>query len=258
MTDAITPRPKTGLANIDVAILAGGLGTRIRDVLGDTPKVLAPINGRAFLDHVLDRIAAAGGRRVVLCLGHAADRVIAHLEESPRDDLVIETAIEPEPLGTAWALRFARPMLQSDPVMVMNGDTYLDADLSAFATDHRASGAAASLICVAVDSVARYGRVDVRPDGLIARFVEKDATDDGPGVVSGGVYLFSGELLDRLASGRGVSLERDFLEQLPPGSVRAWIAEGATFVDIGTPASLRQAATLLPKAGPTGRRVGAA
>lgn len=235
------------LSGVDVAVLAGGLGTRIRAVLGDVPKVLAPVGGRPFLDHLLDWLRGQGVRRVVLCLGHLAGRVEAHLAANPPDGIEVATVVEPEPLGTAGALRFARPHLRSDPVLAMNGDTFLEADLPAFLAGHLAERAEVSLLCVEVPSVARYGSVELDGRGRVARFVEKDPAAERPGLVSGGVYLLSAAALDRLAAGTGPSLERDFLEAQAPGTIRAQAVRGR-FVDIGTPPSLRAAEHIVPGA----------
>lgn len=235
-------QPEAALSDIDVAVLAGGLGTRIRGILGDTPKVLAPIAGRAFLSHLLDHLALHGGKRVVLCLGHMADRVTAWLAQGDsRHCLDVVCEIEPRPLGTAGAIRFVRDELKSDPVLVMNGDTFLDADLGAFAAAHRRSGAEASVLCVAVEDAARYGRVDIGADGRVTRFAEKAP---GRGTVNAGVYLFSAAFLDRLAAGDAVSLERDVLEKLPPGTLNAAVVHGR-FIDIGTPDSLARAPAVI-------------
>jgi len=231
-------RSEDALANIDVAVLAGGLGTRIRGVLGDTPKVLAPVAGRAFLGHLLDYLSTHGSRRVVLCLGHLADRVTAWLargDSAGAMDVVCQ--IEPEPLGTAGALGYVRKELRSGTILVMNGDTFLDADLRAFVASHRLSGAEASVLCVTVEDAARYGRVEVGADSRIHRFVEKAP---GSGTINAGVYLFSAAFLDRVIAQGAVSLERDVLEKAPPGTLHAHVAK-ARFIDIGTPESLAAA-----------------
>jgi len=234
------------LAGIDVAVLAGGLGTRLQGVLGALPKVLAPVAGRPFLDHLLDWLAGFGARRVVLCLGHRAERVLAHLAHSPRTDLTLVPLIEPAPLGTAGAVRLARPHLSSDPVLVLNGDTFVDADLSAFLARHRAADSALSLLCARVPSIARFGSVALDPRGRVARFVEKNPVADGPGLISAGLYLLSPATLDDLARRPGPSLEHDFLQQQPPGSIVAEVTAGR-FIDIGTPESLAQAARIVPQ-----------
>lgn len=232
------------LAGIDVVVLAGGLGTRIRAVLGDVPKVLAPVGDRPFLDLLLDWLRAYGARRVVLCLGHLASRVIEHLESRPADGLTVVPVIEPAPLGTAGAIRFAAPQLGSDPVFVLNGDTFVEADIAGFVGRHRSSGAFLSLLCAKVPSIARFGSLELDERGYVARFAEKDASLDRPGLISGGMYLFSADALAALGRLDGPSLERDFLETRPPGTIRAEVTDGR-FIDIGTPDSLAGALSVI-------------
>ncbi|AWK85501.1 sugar phosphate nucleotidyltransferase [Azospirillum thermophilum] len=227
-------RSEEVLANIDVAVLAGGLGSRLRGVTGGTPKVLAPVAGRAFLGHLLDHLGKFGARRVVLCLGDQADRVTAWLARGgPTGSMDVVCEIEPSPLGTAGALGYVRSELRSNPVLVMNGDTFLDADLRAFVAFHRLSGAEASLLCVAVEDAARHERVDVGPDGRLRAFLGKAP---GPGTISAGVYLFSAAFLDGIAAAGVASLEHDVLAKAPPGSLHAHVAK-ARFVDLGAPES---------------------
>lgn len=233
-----------GLAGIDVAILAGGLGTRIRAVLGDVPKLLAPVRGRPFLDHLAERLGRLGGGRLVLCLGHLADRVCSHLDANP-PSLPVVRVIESEPLGTGGALRFARPALASEPVMVMNGDSWTDADLAAFLSAHRARRAFISILCVSVPDISRFGGVEVGADATVRRFAEKEPGRSGPGLINAGVYLFSQAALDELVVAPGPSLERDFLQRQPPGRIHAFVQADAAFIDIGTPESLGAAGTVI-------------
>lgn len=235
-----------GLRGIDVVVLAGGLGTRIRGVLGDTPKVLAPINGRPFLDHLLDHLATLGAGRAVLSLGVGAKMVMDHLAAGPTP-LPVLCVVEPAPLGTGGAVRHAMASLRGDPVMVMNGDTWLEADFAAFLADHDRAAKPVSVLCVAVDDISRYGTVEVSADGTVTRFAEKDPERTGGGLINGGALLLSARALERLAGGTGPSLERDFLAELPPGWINGWRAEGAGFIDIGTPDSLAQAGGVLPQ-----------
>ncbi len=229
------------LADCDVFVLAGGLGTRIRSVLGDVPKLLAPIGDRPYLDILVAWLRRFGVRRIVLGLGHRADAVIAHLDANPPPGVTIETVIEPTPLGTAGALRFARSRLVSDPVLVMNGDSFVDADLAAFMARHRAAHGAGTLLCAEVADAGRFGRV-LLDNGDIRRFVEKDPAFRGRALVNAGLYLLSARLLDEVAAGQAVSLERDVFERLPAGSLAAHAGRFA-FIDIGTPESLAIAET---------------
>jgi NDP-sugar pyrophosphorylase family protein len=172
--------------------------------------------------------------------------VVAHLQASPAP-LPVATVVEPAPLGTGGAVRFASGRLASDPVLVMNGDTWLDCDYGAFLDAHRKAGRPVSLLCVEVDDVERYGSVALAGDGSVARFVEKDPSRCGRGLINGGVYLFSAIALDALARIDGPSLERDFLAALPPGAIHAHVAADAVFVDIGTPESLAAAGAIIAK-----------
>jgi NDP-sugar pyrophosphorylase family protein len=235
-------QPARCLATLDVLVIAGGLGTRIQSALGDTPKLLAPIGGRPYLAYLLDWLRHFGAKRIVLGLGHRAPAVVDFLErnKSSYDDLTVVTVTEPQPLGTAGAIRFARPNLRTDPVLVMNGDSFADADLCALVAHHRRAKAKATLLCAEVDDAGRYGRVELDGTGRIRGFVEKDPHFHGKSAVSAGVYLFSAVLLDEIAAGSAISLERDVFGRASSGSLDAFAGRFA-FIDIGTPESLKLA-----------------
>ena len=227
----------TCLQTVDVFVLAGGLGTRIRPVLGDVPKLLAPIRGRPYLSYLFDWLKHFGARRVVLGLGHQADVVIEHLRDHSPAGLDVETVVEPQPLGTAGAVRFVRPHLHSDPALVLNGDSFADADLCAFLARYHASGAQGALLCADVNDAGRYGRVLLNDRGMITGFVEKDPTFRGTATINAGLYLISAAFLDNIAASTAVSLERDVFERQPAGALTAFTG-CASFIDIGTPESL--------------------
>jgi NDP-sugar pyrophosphorylase family protein len=239
------------LAGLDLVVLAGGLGTRLRPVVADRPKALAPVGDRPFLDLLLAWFRGQGVRSVVLALGHMAGQVEARLPELRRrlPGLELRASVEAEPLGTGGALRACLPHLSSDPVLVANGDSFVEADLGAFLTAFAASGAAAGLVAVEVPDAARFGRLELSAAGdRVLRFAEKDPAFAGPARINGGLYLFRrGPLEERLPpAGVAASLERDVLERLagPAGRLMAFPADGR-FVDIGTPASLAAASDVL-------------
>jgi mannose-1-phosphate guanylyltransferase len=236
--------PQTCLNEIDVIVLAGGLGTRIRETLGDTPKLLANIGSTPFLDILLGRLRHFGARRVILGLGHLADKIAAHLESHPPEGMAVVTVIEPEPLGTAGALRFLSPKIESNPVLVMNGDSFTGADLCGFLDAHQKSGAGASILTAEVEDASAFGRVNISPEGRVLEFQEKDESMTGPGQINAGVYFFSAAMLDKIAAMEGPSLERDVFQALEPGSLNA-VASGAPFIDIGTPEDLARAEDVL-------------
>ena len=236
------------LHGIDIVVLAGGQGTRLRSALDEgVPKVLAPVAGRPFLAFLLDWLDRFGAGRIVLCLGYRADRVTAWLAEAAIGPDRADVSIEPRPLGTAGALAFARGHLRTGTVLVINGDTFADADLIALADAHCRFGTGATMLCTRVEDSDRYGRVELDEDGRITEFVEK-AQATGPGLINAGLYLFDIDILDRLPRDEiAVSLERELLPSLvAAGRLRAHVYQGA-FLDIGTPESLALAENLLKR-----------
>lgn len=233
----------SSLRGRDVVILAGGLGTRIRPVLGDTPKALAPlaVDGNAvMLGLLLDQLAAQGADRTVLALGHRAAAIIDWLNDGNVPvGLTVETVVEPEPLGTAGALRHVRPHLRQGPTVVMNGDTIVDVDMTALLARQMEAGCDVTVFCLRVPDAGRFGRITLTSDGWIMKFAEKDQVE-GPGVVNAGVYVFSDAALDAIAASGAVSLERDVLQQVPVGAAAALMGTGR-FIDIGTREGLAEA-----------------
>jgi D-glycero-alpha-D-manno-heptose 1-phosphate guanylyltransferase len=224
--------------SITVAILAGGLGTRLSTVVADRPKVLADVGGRPFLSWWLDALERQGFGHVVLCAGYKAEQLRQTLG-SKRGNLQLQYSIEPRPLGTGGALRHALPLLSSNPVLVLNGDSFCDVDLRVFLAEHFERGAQASLVTTAMTDTSRFGRISVRPDGSVQAFREKES-DAGPGSINAGIYLFARELLAAVPEARNISLERDLLPIWIARDIHVFSAAGP-FLDIGTPESLASA-----------------
>ncbi len=231
---------------IDVAVLAGGLGTRLAAAVPSLPKALAPVAARPFVEHLLDWLVGQGARRIVFLLGHRAEQLEAHLAEHPRAGIAFATSTEPQPLGTGGAIGFAASKLRSDPLLVVNGDTFVSADLAPMLAAHRTNGAPATLLAVEVADAARYGRLDIA-DGRLQAFVEKDASFAGAAAINAGVYLLSQTLLARIAAQGPCSLERDVFAALAPATLGVHLDRTARFVDIGTPESWQSAAAIVAK-----------
>jgi D-glycero-alpha-D-manno-heptose 1-phosphate guanylyltransferase len=218
------------LAGIDVAILVGGLGKRLRGVIGEMPKPLAPILGRPFLFYVLDMLALRGARTVTLCGGFKSE-VVEQIVGSEWLGMGINHSVEKKPMGTAGALALCRGFLQTERVLVMNGDTWFEPDFSGFL-----STAGDSDVCVAarrMGETARYGSLEANSDGFVPKFNEKSAAA-GSGLINGGVYLCSQDALHSLAV-EPSSLEKDVLPVMASdGRVKAY-ESCAPFLDIGIP-----------------------
>jgi D-glycero-alpha-D-manno-heptose 1-phosphate guanylyltransferase len=213
-------------------VLAGGMGTRLRSVVADRPKVLAPVAGRPFLAYLLDQIADAGIERVVLSTGHLAEQFADVIGNRYRN-IRITYAHEEQPLGTGGAIRFACDFTTADQLLVMNGDSYCDADLSSYIEWHVKGGNDVSLMLAKVGDTSRYGTVEMDAGGRITAFIEK-RPESTAGCINAGVYLFRRAMLEQFPDGPS-SMERDvFPVWLRAESMMGW-ATDAEFIDIGIP-----------------------
>jgi NDP-sugar pyrophosphorylase family protein len=226
-------------------VLCGGLGTRLRGVVSDRPKSLASVAGRPFLAHVLDELAAAGIRHIVLSAGHMADQVVAFANTDVPEGMDVSVAVEPKPLGTGGAIRFAAELagLTGD-FLAMNGDTFFDGSLRVLMNEHVRHGARASLAAVMVDDATQYGAVRFHPDTWnVDRFEEKGTS--GPNWINAGVYVLSRSVLGEVPVDTFTSLEREVLPRLAGQGLIAVPYPEATLLDIGTPAGYAAAAMRL-------------
>ncbi|MFM1990459.1 MAG: hypothetical protein RJA99_3416 [Pseudomonadota bacterium] len=227
---------------MQAVILAGGLGTRLRAAVPDLPKPMAPVAGRPFLEILLRSLAARGVTRAVLSVGYRAEAITSYFGHA-FEGMRIEHAVEHEPLGTGGATRLALGLCDADPVLVTNGDTFLDLDLDALRSAWTGDEVPV-LVARQVPDAGRYGRLVVHGD-RITGFTEKGAS--GPGLINAGTYLVRRDLLARFPVGARFSLETDVLVPLAvDGGLRVFVAEG-TFIDIGVPDDYALAQTLLAR-----------
>lgn len=229
----------SGFGGITAAILAGGLGTRLRPKVSDRPKVLAEVHGRPFLSYLLDQLADGGIRSVVLLTGYLGEMVRTEFGDNYRS-LQLAYSREILPMGTAGSLRLALPLLRSETVLVLNGDSFCEANLENFWSWHSARGGNASILLTRVADTTRYGRVHVDTEGQIFQFDEKKGLA-GPGWINAGMYLMQQRLLQAMPTDRAVSLEREIFPTLIGGALYGYRTEGR-FLDIGTPESYAEAA----------------
>lgn len=224
------------------AILAGGLGTRLRAAVGDKQKVMAEVSGRPFLEYLLRQLETAGVRRVVLCVGYQAERVEEVLG-GKFGALTLHYSREESPLGTGGALRLAVPLFDADTLYVMNGDSYCEFDLLKFSAWHAAQGAEASIALAGVEDTQRYGRVVLDQAGRVTCFQEKGQC--GPGLINAGIYLVRRERLMDIPEAGFVSLEKNMFPQWAgQGILYGYQADVRRFIDIGTPESFNAAQKL--------------
>lgn len=224
------------LTDTTAVILAGGLGTRLRGVLPGVPKVLAAVSGRPFLTYLLDQLGLYGIREAVLCTGYLGDQIRDKIGERYRSHLHLKYSREEQPLGTGGAVRQALGLCISDPILVMNGDSYVDVDLIGFLKWFCKGDVEAALVLSKMPDTSRYGRVEAGAGGLITGFVEKMASA-GPGWINSGVYLLRKSVLLSLSEGQFSSLERDLFPRLACVARLYGYPTAGKFIDIGTPES---------------------
>jgi D-glycero-alpha-D-manno-heptose 1-phosphate guanylyltransferase len=220
-------------------LLVGGLGTRLRSVVPSTPKPLAAVGGRSFLELLVRQLRNQGITNLVMCTGYLGEQVQNEFGNGGSRGVSIEYSQELAPLGTAGALKLAQAYLRSVPeFLVMNGDSFLEIDLDQMTRFHRGL---ASMAVLQVDNAARYGTVKMEAEGRVTGFSEKTASE-GPGVVNGGVYVFNPAVLEYIPEGPA-SLERDVFPQILHRGVYALKHQGM-FIDIGTPEDYARAQEL--------------
>ncbi len=217
---------------MEVVVLAGGLGTRLRAAVSDVPKPMAPIQGRPFLERLLDYWIGQGVRRAILAVGYMHETIRRHFGEQYRG-CAITYSIEHQPLGTGGALVQALPLVEGKTFLVLNGDTYFAVPLAALREFHEQHGADASLSLFRSDN-PRYTGIALAADGRITSF-------SGQGAANGGVFVFERTAVARLPAGAS-SLEKDLLPRV--GSVYGCVFD-VPFVDIGLPEDWRAAANII-------------
>jgi len=238
------------LKGVTAYILAGGFGTRLRQVVSDRPKVMAEVLGRPFLYHILDRLARLGIAKAVVCTGYMAEQLEAAVGATYRG-MELCYSREDTPLGTGGALRLALERYPADLALALNGDSLVEADLADFLDWFGRNDFQASLLLVGVDDCARFGRVetggrDGDAQGRVLAFREKGAP--GPGLINAGVYLLRPQALSRVEPGHSASIETDVFPHLAQhGSLGGFTVQGG-FLDIGTPESYTAAGRFLRKA----------
>jgi D-glycero-alpha-D-manno-heptose 1-phosphate guanylyltransferase len=221
-------------------VLAGGLGTRLRSVVADKPKCMAPVNDRPFLYYLLQYLIRQGITHVVLSLGYKSEQVI---EWCGQADLPLQFsyAIEAEPLGTGGAILNAVSHLKENECFIVNGDTFFDVSLPAFHNFHQQAHSKLSLALKPMRQFERYGSVQLDKDARINAFLEKKYCEEG--LINGGVYLTSRAYMESLQLPAQFSFEKEVLEpQVKNGQLYGFISD-TYFIDIGIPADYEQVQT---------------
>jgi len=225
-------------------LLAGGKGTRLRPLTLHTPKPIVPIFDRPFLQYQIDLLRQVPEiDQVILSLNYQPRRIEEVFGDGAEFGIQVRYVVEPTPLGTGGAIRYAAGPHTGEPIVVFNGDVFTDVDLSAVLALHRERKARATIVLTPVDNPSAYGLVETDADGNVLRFLEKPSPDQIVcDTINAGIYVLEPDTLSRIPADTPFSIERGYF----PGLVQ----DGETFVahisrgywlDIGTPEKYRQA-----------------
>jgi len=223
-------------------VLVGGFGTRLRPLTLTAPKQMLPVIDRPMLEHVIGALGRHGVDEVTLSLGYKEDVFREAYPQATCAGVALRYAVEPEPLDTAGAVRFAAAAVGIDETfIVINGDVFTDLDVGEVWRRHHEVGAEGTIALTPVDDPSRYGVVPTDDDGRVLGFVEKPPRDEAPtNWINAGTYVLEPSVLGRIDSGRKVSIEREtFPAMVGDGGLWA-VKSDAYWVDAGTPSTYLQ------------------
>ncbi len=227
---------------MEAIILAGGFGTRLRAVVSDVPKPMAPIGNVPFLALLLQYLEKSGFNSIVLSVGFMHDKIIDYFGNK-FGTLNIRYAIEDFPLGTGGGICQALKMSESDEVFILNGDTFISLDYQGVLDFHRTRLADITMALMPLKDTSRYGNVRLQDDRII-RFEEKGTA--GPGLINAGIYLLNSKIIKSQKLPEKFSFEQDFLaKRLNEIEVCGYISD-TFFIDIGVPEDYQRAQTEIP------------
>ncbi|SEW38791.1 D-glycero-alpha-D-manno-heptose 1-phosphate guanylyltransferase [Chitinophaga sp. YR573] len=210
-------------------VLAGGLGTRLRSVVADKPKCMAPVGKHPFLYYLLKYLQEQGITHVILSLGYKSEQVIDWCQEANLD-IEISFVIEEEPLGTGGGILLAMSKVKGNEFFITNGDTFFGVPLNEFYNFHQQKQSALSLALKPMYQFERYGSVELDENDRITAFLEKQFREEG--LINGGIYLTSKQYLQSLGFPQQFSFEKEVLEKSK--ALYGFISD-TYFIDIGVP-----------------------
>ena len=223
---------------VQAIILAGGLGTRLRSVVNELPKCMAPVNGKPFLAYVIKHLHDQGITDFIFSVGYMHEPIVNYIQKEVTG-ISCQISMEEEPLGTGGAIRLACEKTNLKTAVVCNGDTLFKADINKVVGFHDKWEAHCTLALKRMQKFDRYGVVDLNPDHSIKSFKEKQWYDEG--LINGGVYaLHAGKFLDEDLP-KKFSFEKDYLEKYYDKRRMYGVVQNEYFIDIGIPEDYKRA-----------------
>lgn len=228
---------------MQAVVLVGGFGTRLRPLTNHVPKPMLPVGHLPMIERLIGRLARGGVTEVVLALGFKPEPFIEAFPDGRCGDVTLRYAVEPEPLDTGGAIRFAAIDAGiTDTFVVANGDVMTDLNVADLVDAHRSRDAAATIHLIGVDEPSAFGVVDVDDNGKIGQFVEKPAPGTEPSnLINAGTYVFEPSVLDLITPNERVSIERDTFQRLVEAGSMYGYATSDYWIDAGVPDLYRAA-----------------
>lgn len=212
-------------------ILAGGKGTRLKEIIKDVPKPMAPIANRPFLEYLILHLGKWNIKNIVLSVGYKKEIIKSYFNTGEKLGVEILYTEEEKPLGTGGAIKKAASLVDEENFIVMNGDSFFDINFDQLITFHKSRLSTVSLGLVYVSDTSRYGRVEISKKGVVTRFAEKGVIRNG--FINGGVYVLNRKVVKNIPDGE-VSFESKVLPTLIGQGLNGMAVQGF-FIDIGVP-----------------------
>ena len=218
-------------------VLVGGFGTRLRPLTLSVPKPMLPVGHVAIIERLIENLVRGGVTDVTLALGFRPEPFMQAFPDGTCAGATLTYAVEPEPLDTGGAIRFAALFAGIDSTFVVaNGDVLTDLDVGALVHFHRSAGAEATLHLTPVEDPSAFGVVDQEPSGLVRRFIEKPPPGTSPSnLINAGTYVFEPSVIARIPDGRKVSVEREIFPALVADQTLWAMATNDYWIDTGQP-----------------------
>ncbi len=219
--------------SVDAIILAGGFGTRLKDVVKDVPKPMAPVNNKPFVSYLFNRLIHQNFKRIIFSVGYKQETIEEYFRFH-KEGCDIVYAREDQPLGTGGAIMHAMQFSRSEIILICNGDTFFEIDFNAVIQEHLKGGAGISICVKKMFDTSRYGTVKINDAGRILKFIEKKA-NSGEGLINAGVYVLNKKIFEKFDMPMSFSIEKNFFEAHVDDLILNAILSDAYFIDIGIP-----------------------
>ncbi len=238
---------KIDTSSTPVIILAGGLGTRLRSVISDRPKALAPIDDRTILDLICDYLIGRGFREIIFSTGYMKEKIREHVSKRiyPKK-ISTHFSEEEKPLGTGGAIKKAMQLVLAQHALILNGDSFCPIDYEVFLHHHHNHNADISICLRYVEDTGAFGTVEVDDNANIVSFLEKTGQKK-PGLMNAGIYLFRKDVFEQVSMPEVFSIEKDFFEKKFNRINIKGFNFSDYFIDIGTPQTYEKAKIDLAK-----------